>query len=559
MNARDYTIEGTQQPSSDHKRNGTLRREIEDLPIGRPREYNVQVMIRVQSCIEPRKMYRAVFLCQDSILVGDWAHLHDVSGIELLPEVILALRVLQKSYKIFMLANYPDRVHEAATSVGVDQLQGHVLNRLAQYGIYIKRIPPSRWAAEGNIVTRPLPCSLIKAAREYEIDVHRSFVISDRPHEIELADQAGARGIYIAGERKAQSQLSLTRNCLIAANLWDAALFVMEQDLSQRGQGILPDVEHAAVILRDGGVVAFPTETVYGLGANALDPMAVARIFEIKGRPRFDPLIVHVAALRQVKDLVTELPEQAQELMRFFWPGPLTIVLPKSDLVPDIVTAGLPTVAIRMPDHPIALTLIRKSGVPVAAPSANLFGHVSPTTADHVRQQLGDRVDRVLDGGRCAIGVESTVISVSGGIATLLRPGGTPLEEIEHVIGPVQRRTKVQATPMSPGQLPYHYAPRTPLVLKGQNLPEAALRCGLLSFTVPTSAEGFVAVEVLSAAGDLREAAANLFAALHRLDAMQLDLIVAELVPEVGLGLAINDRLRRAAQKRSAVSRQIVG
>jgi L-threonylcarbamoyladenylate synthase len=245
--------------------------------------------------------------------------------------------------------------------------------------------------------------------------------------------------------------------------------------------------------------------------------------------------------------------------MRFFWPGPLTIVLPKSDLVPDIVTAGLPTVAIRMPDHPIALTLIRKSGVPVAAPSANLFGHVSPTTADHVRQQLGDRVDRVLDGGRCAIGVESTVISVSGGIATLLRPGGTPLEEIEHVIGPVQRRTKVQATPMSPGQLPYHYAPRTPLVLKGQNLPEAALRCGLLSFTVPTSAEGFVAVEVLSAAGDLREAAANLFAALHRLDAMQLDLIVAELVPEVGLGLAINDRLRRAAQKRSAVSRQIVG
>ncbi|MGC8880024.1 MAG: hypothetical protein ACP5R2_12455, partial [Anaerolineae bacterium] len=162
-------------------------------------------------------MYRAVFLCQDSILVGDWAHLHDVSGIELLPEAILALRVLQKSYKVFMLANYPDRAHEIATSVEVDQLQKHVLNRLAQYGIYIKHIPPSpHWTAEGNIVTGPLPCSLIKAAREYEIDVRRSFVISDRPYEIELADQAGAQGIYIAGERRAQPQLSLMPNCLIA-------------------------------------------------------------------------------------------------------------------------------------------------------------------------------------------------------------------------------------------------------------------------------------------------------------------------------------------------------
>lgn len=487
-------------------------------------------------------MDRAVFLCRDSILVGDWAHLRDVFGIELLPEVILALRVLQKTYKIFMLANYPDGACEAATSAGVDQLQGHVLNRLAQYGIHVKCIPfSSSWAAD--------PCSLIKAVGE-PIDVRNSIVISDRPQELGLASEAGARGIYIADERKVQPQSLSVSATFIATDVWEAALSVIEQDLSQQGQEILPDVERAAVILRDGGVVAFPTETVYGLGANALDPIAVARIFEIKGRPRFDPLIVHVAALHQVKDLVTELPEQAQELMRFFWPGPLTIVLSKSDLVPDIVTAGLPTVAIRMPDHPIALTLIRKSGVPVAAPSANLFGHVSPTTADHVRQQLGDRVDRVLDGGRCPIGVESTVISVSGSTATLLRPGGTPLEEIERVIGPVQRRTRVQATPMSPGQLPYHYAPRTPLVLKGQNLPKSASRCGLLSFTVPTSTEGFVAVEVLSAVGDLREAAANLFAALHRLDAMQLDLIVAELVPEVGLGLAINDRLRRAAQKR---------
>jgi L-threonylcarbamoyladenylate synthase len=303
------------------------------------------------------------------------------------------------------------------------------------------------------------------------------------------------------------------------------------------------------MILKDGGVVAFPTETVYGLGANALDPIAVARIFEIKGRPRFDPLIVHVAALHQVQNLVTELPEPAQALMGSFWPGPLTLVLPKSDRVPEIVTAGLPTVAVRMPDHPVALTLIRRAGVPIAAPSANRFGRVSPTTAEHVHQQLGSAVDLILDGGRCPIGVESTIISVLEDTVTLLRPGGTPLEEVERLVGPVQRRTQASAAPLAPGQLAHHYAPQTPLVLKGQELPERALRRGLLSFTVPASAEDFVAVEVLSKTGDLREAAANLFAALHRLDAMHLDVIVAELVPEVDLGLAINDRLRRAARK----------
>ncbi|PWH20367.1 MAG: threonylcarbamoyl-AMP synthase [Ardenticatenia bacterium] len=303
------------------------------------------------------------------------------------------------------------------------------------------------------------------------------------------------------------------------------------------------------MILKSGGVVAFPTETVYGLGANAFDPIAAARIFEIKGRPRFDPLIVHIAALHQVQNLVTELPEPAQMLMRFFWPGPLTLVLSKSNRVPDIVTAGLPTVAIRMPDHPVALTLIRKLGMPIAAPSANRFGRVSPTTAEHVRQQLGGAVDLILNGGRCPIGVESTIVSVLSDTVTLLRPGGTPLEEIERVVGPIQRRTKASATPLSPGQLPHHYAPQTPLVLKGQDLSERMSRRGLLSFTVPASTEGFVAVEVLSKTGDLCEAAANLFAALHRLDTMHLDVIVAELVPEVGLGLAINDRLRRAARK----------
>jgi L-threonylcarbamoyladenylate synthase len=491
-------------------------------------------------------MERAVFLFQDIIWVRDRIHLHNVSGIALSPEAILGLRVLQKSHKMFVFANHPDEAHEE-TVAEVERLQEQLPNLLARYGVCVQRLPHP---ATENGLCLESPLSLLsKIAEEHRIDLSNSLVISNRLSDVECAAEVGVPGIYIVGEREPQPQLVQLPNCLIATDILDAALLAMERHLSRYGEQILVDVERAAMILKDGGVVAFPTETVYGLGANALDPIAVARIFEIKGRPRFDPLIVHVAALHQVQNLVTELPEPAQALMGSFWPGPLTLVLPKSDRVPEIVTAGLPTVAVRMPDHPVALTLIRRAGVPIAAPSANRFGRVSPTTAEHVHQQLGSAVDLILDGGRCPIGVESTIISVLEDTVTLLRPGGTPLEEVERLVGPVQRRTQASAAPLAPGQLAHHYAPQTPLVLKGQELPERALRRGLLSFTVPASAEDFVAVEVLSKTGDLREAAANLFAALHRLDAMHLDVIVAELVPEVDLGLAINDRLRRAARK----------
>jgi L-threonylcarbamoyladenylate synthase len=305
----------------------------------------------------------------------------------------------------------------------------------------------------------------------------------------------------------------------------------------------------AAVILRNGGTVAFPTETVYGLGASALDPKAVARIFEIKQRPRFDPLIVHVSSVAQGRQVVREWPDTARELSRRFWPGPLTLVLPKADAIPDIVTAGLPTVGLRMPAHSLALALIAKAGVPVAAPSANRFGSMSPTTSEHVRMQLGEAVDGVLDGGPCRVGIESTVLALTGSGPLLLRAGGTPVEEIEGVIGRVQRPGADPDRPTSPGQLARHYASRTPLILCDDWRDRPALaRSGLLTLT-PDAARGFEAVEVLSASGNLQEAAANLFAALYRLDALGLDRIVAVRVPDVGLGLAINDRLRRAAQQ----------
>ncbi|MCG2659047.1 MAG: threonylcarbamoyl-AMP synthase [Kiritimatiellae bacterium] len=326
-------------------------------------------------------------------------------------------------------------------------------------------------------------------------------------------------------------------------------MLAIQEDFARKNQSALPQqIGQAASILRNGGVVAFPTETVYGLGANALDAAAVAQIFEVKRRPRFDPLIVHVSDFQQAESLVANFPANARELARCFWSGPLTLVLPKSDQVPDIVTAGLSTVAVRMPDHPVALALIRAAGVPLAAPSANPFGYISPTTADHVREQFGNSIAWILDGGACKVGIESTVISFADDPPSLLRPGGLPLKDIERIAGPVKSLLKPQTAPLCPGQLPRHYAPRTPLVLWTVGGPNpSGGRTGLLSLKPPENKDGFSAVEVLSSTGDLREAAANLFAALRRLDALSLDIIMFQPVPEDGLGLAIMDRLLRAS------------
>jgi L-threonylcarbamoyladenylate synthase len=319
------------------------------------------------------------------------------------------------------------------------------------------------------------------------------------------------------------------------------------------------DIARAAAILRDGGLVAFPTETVYGVGANALDERAVARVFEVKARPRFDPLIVHIAGLEWLPRLTAEFPPVAKQLADKFWPGPLTLVLPKTSTVPDLVTAGGPTVAIRMPDHPVALKLLRAVDLPIAAPSANPFGRISPTCAEHVREQLGSQIDLILDGGPCRVGVESTVLQLTPQGPLLLRPGGTTLEEIEELIGnvrlPITSGTRVPAAGLvSPGTLAQHYAPRTALELRTRETASDSVgkiatggRVGLLAFCAADETSRFEKIEVLSRAGDLREAAANLFAALRRLDAAGLDLIIAETFPEVGLGRAINDRLRRAA------------
>jgi L-threonylcarbamoyladenylate synthase len=324
----------------------------------------------------------------------------------------------------------------------------------------------------------------------------------------------------------------------------------------------------AAAAIRAGELVAFPTETVYGLGANALDGLAVARIFEAKERPSFDPIIVHLADADEVArfaDPADAADPRAARLASRFWPGPLTLVLRKRALIPDIVTAGLDTVGLRVPDHPVALRLIEAAGVPIAAPSANRFGGLSPTRAEHVRRQLGERIGLILDGGPSRIGVESTVLLLARGRAVLLRPGGLPLEAIEAEIGALEMAGRPRAgvagpsgaPALSPGTAAVHYAPAVALEI----VPPAVAvvvapgeRVGLLASSATARGQAqrlgarFAAIEVPAPDGDPLRFAAGLFEALHRLDAANLDRIVAQPVAEAGIGRAVMDRLSRAAR-----------
>ncbi len=307
-------------------------------------------------------------------------------------------------------------------------------------------------------------------------------------------------------------------------------------------------IKAAATVIRQGGLVAFPTETVYGLGANALDPVAVARIFELKERPAFDPLIVHIASREELALLTAGPVPGAQELSMRFWPGPLTIILPKSRHVPDIVTSGLSTVGIRMPDHEIALQLIREAGCPIAAPSANKFGKLSPVTAAHVRKQL-PQIDYILDGGITRVGIESTIVSIEGNVCTLLRPGIITLAEIREVLSSdfVINTYKTEKM-ISPGLLKSHYSPLKPLFFIENLKPSLPPGSGLIVHERKKSFPSCDKLILTSENYNYREIAANLFSALHAMeDDNRVKQIFIEPVRETGLGTAIMDRLKRAA------------
>lgn len=313
---------------------------------------------------------------------------------------------------------------------------------------------------------------------------------------------------------------------------------------------ISTDISLAAEYLLNGELVAIPTETVYGLAANGMDEEAVLRIFKAKERPLFNPLILHTHSIEQALRLFHTPTETIKVLADTFWPGPLTIVAQKAEIVPDLVTAGSPMVAVRIPRHPLTLDLLKAIPFPLAAPSANLFGSISPTTPMHVAEQLGERISMVLDGGPCEVGLESTILMVDNEALTLLRKGGVTPEEIKRVTGQEPAIRTLSDNPEAPGMLKSHYAPSKPLflgemdeLLKSYKLSEA----GLLLFGQGSSYPDAADSRQLSFSGDLHEAARNLFRYLRELDKGPAKVILAQKVPESGIGMAINDRLWRAS------------
>ena len=307
------------------------------------------------------------------------------------------------------------------------------------------------------------------------------------------------------------------------------------------------DLQKAKALLEKGELVAIPTETVYGLAGNALNVDAVTKIFQVKDRPQFDPLIVHVQSLESAKKYVEAIPPKAELLVQQFWPGPLTILLNRKSIIPDLVTSGLSTVGIRCPDHTLARTLLASISFPLAAPSANPFGYISPTRPEHVNEQLGNKISYILDGGTCQVGIESTIIGFEEDHPIIYRMGGLSIEAIELVVGKVSVQLHSTSNPTSPGQLKSHYAPTKKVILG--NIPTLLKQYNQTKSAILSYQTNFKSTYqfILALSGKLEEAAQNLFSGLRELDKMPVDIILAELVPEIGLGKAINDRLKRAA------------
>lgn len=313
---------------------------------------------------------------------------------------------------------------------------------------------------------------------------------------------------------------------------------------------ITQDINQVANSLLNEEVAAIPTETVYGLAGNIFSEKAIRRIYEVKQRPLFNPLIVHIHDVSQMEKVAASIPPLAQKLAEKFWPGPLTLLLPKKDTIPNIITAGKDTVAIRVPNHPVTLSLLQQIPFPLAAPSANPFGSISPTTAEHVASYFTHEFPFILQGGPCKKGIESTIIGFNEDGAIIYRYGSLAIEEIEKITGPLQEYIRNEENPDAPGMLLRHYAPTTKTILSSDIEKSIASnpgkKIGLLLFSNTHMSDAAIVTEVLSASASMEEAASNLYAAMHRLDHQQLDIIIAERFPDEGLGRSINDRLQRA-------------
>ena len=307
------------------------------------------------------------------------------------------------------------------------------------------------------------------------------------------------------------------------------------------------DIERAKSLLLKGGIVGLPTETVYGLAGNSLSEEAILKIYETKNRPKFNPLISHTDTIEKIEKLVTHIPEKAKLLADKFWPGPMTLLLLRNEKISDLVTSGLERAAFRIPNHPVALAVLRELNFPLAAPSANPFGFVSPTSTSHVNDQLGNKIEYILEGGDCTIGLESTVIGFEGDDVIIHRLGGLPIEDIELVVGKTQRALNKSSNPEAPGMLKSHYSPEKPVIIgdiRNELSERPKIKCGVISFQEDFGLDNQI---ILSKSGDLNEAARRIFGALRIMHKMDVSLIISQKFPDYGVGRAINDRLERAS------------
>jgi len=502
----------------------------------------------IQERLFMRNRPAAVFLDRDGTLIEDVGVLRVPRDIHLFPDTIDSLLRLQQNYRLFVVTNQSGISSGALTIEEVDAVHKKLDSVLSDSGITIEHWYVCPHGREDNCsCMKPKHGFLLQAAEKYRIDLNKSFIIGDHPHDVLTGKALGVFGLYVLTGHGRKHLNELHTDNLIFHKLGEAASWI--QAHPEPETNLSRTVKHGGDILRRGGLVVFPTETVYGIGADAMNPDAVRRIFTVKNRPLHDPLIVHVAEKNQLEILADTVTDTARVLIDRFWPGPLTLVLPKTAAVPDIVTAGNKTVAVRMPGHKLALDVIRQAGTPVAAPSANLFGRTSPTNAEHVRRQLNGMYDLLIDGGACRVGLESTVLSLTGTVPKILRPGGITRDELEAAIGKVlSPEDSPQKSFESPGLLSSHYAPRTPLFIHSK-IPDQYLdddKIGFLMFH-PFQDPPAGPVEVLSHQGELKEAAMNLYAAIRKLDGMNLKMIISHPFPGRDIGEAINDRLRKAA------------
>lgn len=490
----------------------------------------------------------AIFLDRDGTIIEDVGTISNPEQIELYSDTVESLKRLKGKYKLFVLTNQAGVSKGEVTLEEVENVNRHLSDALLKEDVVIEQFYICPHSIEDQCqCIKPKPFMMEMAAEEHDLDLSRSFIIGDHPHDVKTGSELGVLGLYVLTGHGQKHLKDLPSWKMIFHRLTDAVNWIIEHP--EHEDYFKWELPAAAQLIREGEAVAFPTETVYGLGADVFNPEAVSKIFEIKGRPKNNPLIAHISDMSQLSLLTDNIPSKARKLMESFWPGPLTIVLDKKDTVPDIVTAGNSTVAVRMPSNSIALELIALTGTAVAAPSANSFTCTSPTTAQHVIDQLGDKCKKVIDGGACRVGVESTVITFTGKVPVILRHGGLSKEEIEMAIGPVEEIEEAKDIKReSPGQMLNHYAPKTTLEIVS-SITEDLRRDEMVGVILqePSGEDFNGPVEVLSRKGDTREMAVNLYAALRRLDLLGLKLLVTLPFPDKDIGRALNDRLKKAA------------